>query len=213
MFTKKTDSESQPNSVEQTSDINLYMNSDKTDFMHFLQDGHISSLNSTSMVYVNKWFQHLQKQIMDHVDRIKPKLKSDTSSNKTEIIPKWSLSVLLYSWTLLNWLEKNLFENHTGIQRAVLNKSGKQHFTKLHLHDYSTSITQNIQVRRKKKNLYSLALCRHCVSSTRRTNRNEWQERFNGIRPVSKPLWNEDDYDDNYYEPLHVVTYRKKKTS
>ena len=61
------------------------------------------------------------------------------------------MSILLYgytTWTLTKQLEKKLDGNYTGMLRAILNKSWRQHPTRHQLYGHLTPITKSIQVRR-----------------------------------------------------------------
>ena len=61
------------------------------------------------------------------------------------------VSILLYgctTLTLTKWLEKELDSNYTRMQRAILNKSWRQHSTKQQLYGHLPLITKIIQVRR-----------------------------------------------------------------
>ena len=60
------------------------------------------------------------------------------------------VSILLYgytTWTLTKRLKKKLDGNYTRILRAILNKSWRQHPTRLQLYGHLPSITKTIQVR------------------------------------------------------------------
>ena len=60
-------------------------------------------------------------------------------------------SILLYgctTWTLTKRLERKLDGNYTRMLRAVLNKSWRQHPTRLQLYGHLPPITKTIQVRR-----------------------------------------------------------------
>ena len=60
-------------------------------------------------------------------------------------------SILLYgctTWTLTKRLEKKLEGNYTRMQRAILNKSWRQHPTRQQLYGHLPPITKTIQVRR-----------------------------------------------------------------
>ena len=60
-------------------------------------------------------------------------------------------SILLYgciTWTLTKRLEKKLDGNYTRMQRAILNKSWRQHPTRHQLYGHLPPITKTIQVRR-----------------------------------------------------------------
>ena len=61
------------------------------------------------------------------------------------------VSILLYwctTWTLTKRLERKLDGNYTRMLRAVLNKSWRQHPTRLQLYGHLPPITKTIQVRR-----------------------------------------------------------------
>ena len=61
------------------------------------------------------------------------------------------VSILLYGctpWTLTKRLERRLDGNYTRMLRAVLNKSWRQHPTRLQLYGHLPPITKTIQVRR-----------------------------------------------------------------
>ena len=61
------------------------------------------------------------------------------------------MSILLYgftTWTLTKSMEKKLDGNYTGMLRAILNKSWRQHPTKQQLYPHLPPITKTIQVRR-----------------------------------------------------------------
>ena len=61
------------------------------------------------------------------------------------------VSIMLYgstTWTLTKRLERKLDGNYTRMLRAVLNKSWRQHPTRLQLYGHLPPITKTIQVRR-----------------------------------------------------------------
>ena len=61
------------------------------------------------------------------------------------------VSILLYActiWTITKRPEKKLDGNYTGMLRAILNKSWRQHPTKQQLYGHLQPITKTIQVRR-----------------------------------------------------------------
>ena len=61
------------------------------------------------------------------------------------------MSILLYgctTWMLTKYMEKKLDGNYTRMQRAILNKSWRQHPTKQQLYGHFPPITKTIQVRR-----------------------------------------------------------------
>ena len=55
------------------------------------------------------------------------------------------------TWTLTKRLEKKLDGNYTGMLRAILNKSWRQHPTKHQLYGHLPSITKTIQARRTRR--------------------------------------------------------------
>ena len=84
------------------------------------------------------------------IDRLSIIWKSDlTDKMKRSFFQAAVVSILLYgctTWTLTNRLEKKLDGNYTRMLRTILNKSRRQHPTKLY--GYLPSITKTIQVRR-----------------------------------------------------------------
>ena len=61
------------------------------------------------------------------------------------------MSILLYGctrWSLTKRMEKKLDGNYTGMLRAILNKSWRQHPTKLQLYGHLPPITKTIKIRR-----------------------------------------------------------------
>ena len=61
------------------------------------------------------------------------------------------VSILLYgctTWTLTKLLEKKLDGNYTRMLRAILNKSWRQHPTRLQLYGHLPPITKTLKVRR-----------------------------------------------------------------
>ena len=99
---------------------------------------------------------------MSHQPRL---AKTWTALNKLSVIWKPNLtdrmirnffqaavvSILQYgctTWTVTKRMEKKLNGNDTRMLRAILNKSWKQHMTKLQLYGHLPPITKTIQVRR-----------------------------------------------------------------
>ena len=78
--------------------------------------------------------------------------KSDlTDKMKRSFFQAKVVSILLYgctTWTLTKRREKKLDGNYTRLLRAILNKSWRQHPTKLQLYGHLPPITKTIQVRR-----------------------------------------------------------------
>ena len=61
------------------------------------------------------------------------------------------MSILLYrctTWTLTKRMEKKLDGNYTRMLRVILNKSWRQHSTKLQLYGHLPLITETIKIRR-----------------------------------------------------------------
>ena len=86
------------------------------------------------------------------IDRLSIIWKSDLTDNmKRCFFQAAVVSILLYgctTWTLTKWLERKLDGNYTRMLRAVLNKSWRQHPTRLQLYGHLPPITKTIQVRR-----------------------------------------------------------------
>ena len=63
------------------------------------------------------------------------------------------VSILLYgctTWTLTKCIEKKLDSNYIRMQRAILNKSWRQHPTKQQLYSHPPPVTKTIKIRRAK---------------------------------------------------------------
>ena len=86
------------------------------------------------------------------IDRLSIIWKSDlTDKMKRSFFQAAVVSILLYgctTWTLTKRLERRLDGNYTRTLRAVLNKSWRQHPTRLQLYGHLPPITKTIQVRR-----------------------------------------------------------------
>ena len=86
------------------------------------------------------------------IDRLSIIWKSDlTDKMKRSFFQAAVVSILLYgctTWTLTKRLERKLDGNYTRMLRAVLNKSWRQHPTRLQLYGHLPPITKTIQVRR-----------------------------------------------------------------
>ena len=86
------------------------------------------------------------------IDRLSIIWKSDlTDKMKRSFFQAAGVSILLYgctTWTLTKRLERRLDGNYTRMLRAVLNKSWRQHPTRLQLYGHLPPITKTIQVRR-----------------------------------------------------------------
>ena len=86
------------------------------------------------------------------IDRLSIIWKSDlTDKMKRSFFQAAVVSIQLYgctTWTLTKRLERRLDGNYTRMLRAVLNKSWRQHPTRLQLYGHLPPITKTIQVRR-----------------------------------------------------------------
>ena len=86
------------------------------------------------------------------IDRLLIIWKSDlTDKMKRSFFQAVVVSILLYgctTWTLTKRLERKLDGNYTRMLRAVLNKSWRQHPTRLQVYGHLPPITKTIQVRR-----------------------------------------------------------------
>ena len=148
--------------------IVLHVNAHKTEFMSFNQIGDISTLNSSSLKLVDK-FTYLgssvsstetnintrlakARTVIDRLSRLSVIWKSDlTDKIKRSFFQASVVLILLYecaTWTLTKHMEKKLIDNHTRMLWAILNKSRRQHPTKLLLYGHLTPITKTIQVKR-----------------------------------------------------------------
>ena len=133
--------------------------------MCYNQTGDISTLEGTPLKLVDK-FTYLGSSVESTEKHIETRLtKVWTAINRLSIIWKSDLtdkmkrsffqaavtSILLYgctTWTLTKLLEKKLDGNYTRMQRAILNKSWRQHPTRHQLYGHLHPITKTIQVRR-----------------------------------------------------------------
>ena len=145
--------------------IGLHVNANKTEYMCYNQTGNIATLDGASLKLVNK-FTYLGSSVSSTEKDINTRLtKAWTASDRLSIIWKSDLtdkmkrsffqaavvSILLYgctTWTLTKRLERRLDGNYTRMLRAVLNKSWRQHPTRLQLYGHLPPITKTIQVRR-----------------------------------------------------------------
>ena len=153
-------------SLEQAAaGINFHVNAHKTEYMCFNQTGDISTLDRSSLKPVDK-FTYLGNSVSSTekdidtwltkawtaIDKLSIIWKSDTTDKmKCSFFQAAVASTLLYgciTWTLTKRLEKKLDGNYTRMQRAILNKSWRQHPTKHQLYGHLPPITKTIQVRR-----------------------------------------------------------------
>ena len=145
--------------------IGLHVNANKTEYMCYNQTGNIATLDGASLKLVNK-FTYLGSSVsstekdidtrltkaLTAIDRLSIIWKSDlTDKMKRSFFQAAVVSILLYgctTWTLTKRLERRLDGNYTRMLRAVLNKSWRQHPTRLQLYGHLPPITKTIQVRR-----------------------------------------------------------------
>ena len=141
------------------------MNADKTEYRNFIQRGDISTLNGGFLKLVNK-FTYLGSRVSSTENDINTLLeKAWTTTGRLSVIWKSYLSVklkhsffqavvvsiMLYGCTtrtVTTRMEKKLDGNYTRILWAVLNKSWRQHPTKLELFGHISPITKSIKARR-----------------------------------------------------------------
>ena len=145
--------------------IGLHVNANKTEHMCYNQTGNIATLDGASLKLVDK-FTYLGSSVSSTekdidtrltkawtaIDRLSIIWKSDlTDKMKRSFFQAAVVSILLYgctTWTLTKRLERRLDGNYTRMLRAVLNKSWRQHPTRLQLYGHLPPITKTIQVRR-----------------------------------------------------------------
>ena len=125
--------------------------------MCYNQTGDISTLDGTSLKLVDK-FTYQESSVSTKkdidtrltkawtaIDRLSIIWKSDlTDKMKCSFFKAAVVSILLYgctTWTLTKRLEKKLNGNYTRTQRAILNKSWRQHPTKHQLYGHLPPIT------------------------------------------------------------------------
>ena len=143
--------------------------------MCYNQTGDITTLDGNPLKLVDK-FTYLRSSVSSTekdigtrltkawtaVDRLSIIWKSDlTDKIKCSFFLAAVVSILLYgctTWTLTERLEKKLDGDYTRMQRAILNKSWRQHFTRHQLYGHLPPITKTIQVRRNR-------LAGHCWRS------------------------------------------------
>ena len=133
--------------------------------MCFNQSGDISTQDRTFLKLVDK-FTYQESSVSSTEKDIDTRLtKAWTAIDKLSIIWKSDLidkmkrsffqpavvTILLYGctfWTLTKRLEEKLNGNYTRMLRAILNKSWRQHPTRLQLYGHLPPITKTIQARR-----------------------------------------------------------------
>ena len=145
--------------------ICLHVNAHKTEYICYDQTGDITTLDGHLLKLVDK-FTYLGSNVSSTEKDIDTRLtKAWTANDRLSIIWKSDLtdkmkrsffqaavvSILLYgctTWTLTKRLEKKLDGNYTGMLRAILNKSWRQHPTRHQLYSHLPPITKTIQARR-----------------------------------------------------------------
>ena len=132
--------ESLLHSLEQAArGVGLYVNTDKTEFMCYNQDGAIDSLSGKSLkmvdhfVYLGSNISNTESGVNIHIgkgaamDKLPITWKSNLPEHmKRNFFQAIVVSVLLYrcaTWTLTKRIEKELDGNYTRILRAALNIS------------------------------------------------------------------------------------------
>ena len=133
-------------------------------YIYILKTGNIATLDGASLKLVDK-FTYLGSSVSSTekdidtrltkawtaIDRLSIIWKSDlTDKMKRSFFQAAVVSILLYgctTWTLTKRLERKLDGNYTRMLRAVLNKSWRQHPTRLQLYGHLPPITKTIQVR------------------------------------------------------------------
>ena len=98
-------------------------------------------------------YQHASNKGMIAIDRLSIKWKSDlTDKIKRSFFQAVVVSILIYGctiWTPTKRMEKKLDDNYTRILQAILNRSWKQHLTKLDepdMQDTAEEVWTNSQV-------------------------------------------------------------------
>ena len=152
--------------------IGLHVNAYKAEYTCFNQKADISTLNDSSLKLVDK-FTYLGSSVLSKEKNINTRVaKAWTAINLVSVLWKSDLtneikcsffqaavvSILLYrctTWTLTKYMEKNLNCDYKRMLRAILNKSWRQHPSKLQLYGHLPLITNTIKVRRTRD-------ARHC---------------------------------------------------
>ena len=125
--------------------------------MWFNQRGDISTLNSSSLKWVDKFInrdrhQHANSKSMGSYDRLSVIWKSDLIDKiKSSFFQAAVVSILLYgctTWTLTKRMEKKPDGNYTKMLRKILSKFWRQHLRKQQQYGHQPPITKTIQVRR-----------------------------------------------------------------
>ena len=98
-----------------------------------------------------KWHQYMTSGGMDSYLKVIVYLEARFSDKiKCNFFQAGVVSILLYgctTWMLTKHIEEKLDRNCTGMLRAILNKSWKQHPTKQQLYGYCPPISKTIQIR------------------------------------------------------------------
>ena len=136
--------------------------------MCFNQTGDISTLNGSSLKLVDKFIYQGTSvpspkrdintrlaKTWTAIDRLSAIWKSNlTDKMKRRFFQAAAVSILLYgctTWTLTKRVEKKLDGNYIRIQRAILNKSWRQHSTKQQLYGHRQPITKTFKIRRTRR--------------------------------------------------------------
>ena len=144
--------------------IGLHVNAHKTEYIYCNQTGNITILDRTHLKLVEKFtYQGSNASSTENdidtrltkawtaIDRLSIIWKSDlTDKIKRRVFQAAVVSILLYGCTtcmLIKRLEKKLDGNYTRMLRAILNKSWRQHPTRIQLYCHLPPITKTIQVR------------------------------------------------------------------
>ena len=145
--------------------IGFHVNAHKTEFMCYNQTGDISTLDGTSLklldkfTYVGSSVSSTEKDIDTRltkawtaVDWLSITWKSDLRDKMKRIFFQAAVvSILLYgctNWTQTKRPERKLDSDYIRMLRAILNKSWRQHPTRLQLYGHLPPITKTIQARR-----------------------------------------------------------------
>ena len=134
-----TQAETLLHSLERAAaDIGLHVNAYKMEYMCFNQRGNISTLNGSSLKFVDTYLgssvsstkTDINKQLAKAwtaIDSLSVIWKSDlTDKMKHSFSQAVVMSILLYgctTWTLSKHMEKKLDGNYSKMLRAILNKS------------------------------------------------------------------------------------------
>ena len=144
---------------EAAARIGLYINSKKTEYVCYKQNGEIKDLKGTTLKEVEHLTYLGSKDVMIRIvkawsalNRLRTIWKSPLSDNtKRNFFRAVVESVLIYgstAWTLTKDLEDKLYGTYTRMLRAILNKSWKQHPTNDQLYGNIPKVSDIIRERR-----------------------------------------------------------------